>query len=368
MRGRANNFDLLRLGAAALVLISHGYAVTGRFEPLTLATGRSLGHIGVLVFFAISGFLVTRSWLTEPSVLAYAAKRALRLLPALFVALLVCAFVIGPLVSGASPGQYFTSADPYRYVAQNALLRTSFQSLPGVFEGNPYPNSVNGSLWTLWWEVLAYGGVLVLAGLAMLRPRRALVAVAALVVFAWSMPQQPALWLLVAFGLGGLLYVHRDRVPLRGAIALVLLGIWVLSWKSRLHEPAAAVAFTYLTIYLALLPQLRATRWLRSQVGDVSYGVYLYAFPLEQVVVHLVGPPVSPWAVIGLAAPAILAAALISWRVVEAPSMRLKRQFSRVAGQLPRADLGAADSTSDAEPVVDPRMRLPVASVDGQAG
>jgi peptidoglycan/LPS O-acetylase OafA/YrhL len=325
---RTNNFDLLRLLAAAAVLVSHAYALTGHFEPLTRTTGRSLGHIGVLVFFAMSGFLVTQSWVSRPHAGTYIAKRALRLGPALIAVLLLSAFVLGPVVTTLPIGDYVASVEPYRYVAENSLLRSGSQTLPGVFEANAYPSAVNGSLWTLWWEAGAYVGVLALGTLGLLRRRAVLLAAAALaLVVATVAPVPKTWWLLAAFACGALLFLFRDRFRVKGWMALVAAVAWAASWRSGLNEPVTAVAVSCVAIYVALLPRFAVTRMLQQRVGDVSYGVYLYAFPVGQVAILLAGASIAPVALIAVSAPVTLGCAVLSWRLVEAPALRLKRRL-----------------------------------------
>lgn len=152
---RENNFDFLRFFAAALVLFAHSYPLVGRREdePLTLLTGYEKGgSIAVGVFFVMSGYLIASSWLASSSPKSFLIKRALRIFPALIVAVLLSAFVIGPLVTQFDLGRYLAADGTWTYL-QNILLVTRYE-LPGVFTGNLYPDVVNGSLWTLPLEVL----------------------------------------------------------------------------------------------------------------------------------------------------------------------------------------------------------------------
>src|ERR671933_330026 len=141
-RGRDNAFDALRLLGAVLVLVSHSFALAGVAEP---KLGKSsLGVIGVEIFFAISGFLVTASWLSDPRPRAFLAKRALRILPALIVTVALTAFLLGPLLTTLSAGSYETASGTASYVVDNIVavltggtVRDVAYALPGVFGGNP---------------------------------------------------------------------------------------------------------------------------------------------------------------------------------------------------------------------------------------
>ena len=264
---RRNNFNALRLIAALMVLVSHCFALTNHTEPLGSISGETLGELGVSIFFAISGFLIARSWCDDPVIGRFLLKRALRLIPALVVAVLVTALVVGPLVTVLSPSGYFGSLDVYRYVAQNSVLYTVNGRLPGVFVHNVYPDAVNGSLWTLPVEAIAYLGALALGMVGALGARFALPVLSYLVLLALSTP-----WLnvssidvsgpvgghlgLVLF-LGGLfngsllLYVLRERVVLRWDIAIGLLIAWIATANTDWVHTVAMLALPYLVLVLA---------------------------------------------------------------------------------------------------------------------
>src|SRR6516225_7667345 len=181
---RHNNFDALRLVAAASVMFSHSFMIaegSQRHEPLIVLTGNQsiLGLCGVFVFFAISGFLVTQSFEQTGDPWRFLAKRALRIFPGLFVATVLSAFVLGPLVTTLPLGAYLSRAEPYQYVFGNTLLDETVHELPGVrFVDNPVGLEINGSLWTLRYEFVMYLMVLLLGVLRLLTVRVALLLLA----------------------------------------------------------------------------------------------------------------------------------------------------------------------------------------------
>ncbi len=185
---RQNNFNALRLIAAVMVLVSHCFALTGRTEPFASLSGQTLGELGVSIFFAISGFLIAKSWDTDPAPWRYALKRALRLLPALIVAVLVTALIVGPVVTTLSPSSYFANLGVYRYMAENSVLDTINGRLPGVFVHNVYPDAVSGSLWTLPVEATAYVGAAALGVVGALNRRWVLAAISFALLFMLSTP------------------------------------------------------------------------------------------------------------------------------------------------------------------------------------
>src|SRR5215472_15139016 len=169
---RQNNFDALRLVAAVSVIFSHSFLIsegTQNNEWLMLLTGNQsiLGLTGVFVFFAISGFLVTQSFEQTANPMHFLAKRALRIFPGLFVATLLSAFVLGPLVTTLPLNAYLSRPEPYEYVVGNTLLDQNVHQLPEVsFVQNPVGQEINGSLWTLRLEFTMY---LMVLGLGLLR-------------------------------------------------------------------------------------------------------------------------------------------------------------------------------------------------------
>lgn len=162
---RSNNFDALRLLAALLVIWSHQFAVMGLPVPQLLHN--EPGALGVVIFFAISGYLVTLSWLADPHLGRFAARRALRIWPGLIAAVLLCAFVLGPLVTTLPLKAYLAHPLTWDYL-RNLWLDTQF-ALPGVFDGNVLASSVNGPLWTIPLEVGCYAFLAAAGALGVMR-------------------------------------------------------------------------------------------------------------------------------------------------------------------------------------------------------
>jgi len=376
-RSRSNNFDALRLLGALLVLVSHAFAVSGRPEP-TFA-GAALGSIGVFIFFGISGFLITKSWVREPRPGPFFAKRALRILPALFVVSVLTAYLVGPLITTAPVAHYFGSPLTHAYALRNATLRPDYL-LPGVFAHNPYPRAVNGSLWTLPTEARAYAAVacagLLIAFLGGTRPRlewlrhsRVIVVGSLLLItlgiilvtlkfaglsnkfggYGLGLPTPTELtggfsqwYLFLAFGVGAALFVWGERVALRWDAFVAVIALWVLA--SRAPDLPLAVRTELLPAlvipYATLVVAFRGTQVLRKLTarGDISYGVYLWAFPIEQIVVLKFAHAVTPGIVIAVSIPATCLLGAASWFAVERHALRLKpgaraRSAHAISGQ-----------------------------------
>lgn len=323
---RCNNFDALRLFAAWAVLASHSFALVGREEPLH-QFGSTLGDVGVLVFFAVSGLLIRRSWEHDPSPRDFWVKRALRLLPALTTVAVVTAFVLGPIVTTRSLSSYFSSWETWMYPVRVTLLHTFGAPLPGVFEDNLYPG-VNGPLWSLPVEVFAYV-CLFLLGVTGLLARPWLVTTLAGLSLLWATWWVPhtseamgAIYVMSAFALGAAAYTWRDRIVLAWPVALALVPACIAAGLGP--EPVRVLVWTPAAVYLsywfayAVPPVAQVlVRW-----GDASYGVYIWAFPVQQTLVQW--GVHDPWLMMAIATPVVWLLALASWRLIERPALRHK--------------------------------------------
>lgn len=335
-RGRNNNLNLIRAIAATAVLVSHAWPLTlgsGVPEPLSQTFGKSLGSLAVDVFFAISGFLIAASFARAHSVEEFVAARILRLMPGLLVSLLLVALVMGPLTTTLPLSTYFTDPEFLAFVPRNMLLIWPGYELPGVFETNPYP-AVEGSIWTLFYEVVCYVGILLIGVAGAFRiPRR----------MTWMLLAFYVLWIAydlvnlqlnhkidtlhrfsLPFALGSTFYVLRDRVPLSIALVACLAGLtWVLHGTSFFSE-ALTLTLAYTTFWLAYVP--RGVLLTYNRIGDYSYGIYIYAFPLQGLVIWLFGP-MEPLVNVALALPLTLAFAMLSWHLIESPALELRHRF-----------------------------------------
>ncbi len=340
-RGRHNNFDAVRLVAAASVVFSHSFLIaegTQDHEPLIWLTGNQsiLGLVGVFVFFAISGFLVTQSFEQTGDAWGFLAKRALRIFPGLFVATVLSAFALAPVVTTLPLGFYLSQPEPYEYVVGNTLLDQTVHELPGVrFADNQVGLEVNGSLWTLRYEFLMYLMVLVLGVLRLLTLRMALLLVSfgmaelyfgmldELEKWGWFCQLlSNGAWLVSFFAAGMVLYKLRHTRIFDGRIALLALAGLILSVPLRQFLVLFPLFGCYLALWLALTPRLPVIP--AARFGDLSYGIYIYGWPAEQVAIWLMGGQAAWWQVFMIAMPAAAALAWLSWHLVESPALRLK--------------------------------------------
>jgi len=338
---RNNNFDFLRFVSASLVLFSHSYPLTGcaACEPITRITGLDTGGgFAVATFFVLSGYLVTGSYLGSATALEYFGKRFLRLFPALLASVLLTAFVIGPVATSLSLSGYFF--DPqFRWFFGNLYLQPNY-GLPGVFLANPFPGVVNGSLWTLPIEFLMYLIVLVLGMLRCLTPR----IVAVLIGLLWlgffrllselglgdavlfsAVPLREAAKLGAIFFSGAFLYLVRERFKASSDLALLAVLILAATGFTGAGPAALMAALPILVLWLAFLPLEGLSRF--GKYGDFSYGIYIYAFPVQQCVIQALGSAASPLIVFVCSFVPALILAVLSWHLIEKPALELKRLF-----------------------------------------
>ena len=329
---RQNIFTLIRIVFAWSVLYGHSYAVQktpGILDPLNSIFQGSVwvGALAVNGFFAISGYLVAASFIKR-GVVDYTISRVLRIFPALTACVFASVFILGPLFTTLSLAEYFSSEQTYRYLT-NALAYFKTQwNLPGVFTQNSL-TAVNGSLWTLAVEVRCYIILAVLGVFGLLKDRTiANLSISALFVFGvfyfvdipmlginekWA---RPASYFLI----GVFFFINRDRVLLDFRLALFALLLAFASFGEDWFTWVFPVVFVYLIFYTAY-----ATKFINTdgKLGDISYGVYIYAWPAQQIVVSLF-PNFTPYLNTVLASLIVIPTAYISWHYLEKPMLLLK--------------------------------------------
>jgi len=335
---RHNNFDALRLIAALSVIFSHSFLIaqgTGANEWLNLLTGNQcmLGLAGVFVFFAISGFLVTQSFEQTQGPLRYLLKRCLRIFPGFIAVLLLTAFVLGPIVTTLPLSDYFSRFEPYRYVLSNLVFSLKAHELPGVmFVDNTVGLEVNGSLWSLGYEFEMYLMVLVLGTLRLIRLPVCLALLALGIAanyldlfgfLSWTHIDWAGwAWMLGFFAMGMVVYKLRNTRILDYRIALLALVGLIASIVLRQFIAWFPLFGCYLALYLALNPRLPVIP--AARFGDLSYGLYIYGWPSEQLVIWLMRGHAAWWQVFLLASILASAFAFLSWHLVEKRALRLK--------------------------------------------
>lgn len=336
--GRDNNFNLVRFLAAFAVLWSHSYALSlsPEHEPWLKWIGYTPGGAAVDVFFVTSGFLVTASLLRLDDFKRFFRARALRIFPALIVMSVLLTFVLGPLFTSVPLGEYFTESETWKFLVKNAVTLFGVKyRLPGVFEHHVMERTVNGSLWTLPFELRCYLTLALVYWIAgfvksdKLRMFTRIVVIASLVMllaFWYSHMIAYRHWhtfrLFWFFFCGAGLWIFRARVPMHGAVfAAVASALAISIAVPSLFFKVYPLAMPYIVLWLAYVPG----GWVRgfNRLGDYSYGIYIYAYPMQQVAFALI-PGITPMQMLAASATGTLALAILSWHLVEKPMLARK--------------------------------------------
>lgn len=330
--GRPSGFDYMRLGLAVAVLCWHSYRVVDAAHGWG---GWWRAPVGLILpmFFALSGFLVAGSLLRVRSIHEFLTLRALRIVPALLVEVALSAVIIGALFTTLPLCEYFGNPLFHRYFL-NIIGLVQYQ-LPGVFQDNPL-TPVNLSLWTIPYELKCYLLIVVLWVLGAIRHPRLLLPLILVAQVATPflgnagyIPVKAngavsGYVLVIAFAFGVLFYIHRDRVPLIrswAVVAAILSLALLLDHRTAFLCPAPAA---YLTVWLGVRNPVRGRV---VDTGDYSYGIYLYAFPLQQMLVALFPDGQTAWFNAPLALLGATLMAMFSWHLVEKPVLGRRRQI-----------------------------------------
>ncbi|SPH16811.1 hypothetical protein DEA8626_00325 [Defluviimonas aquaemixtae] len=326
-QGRENNFNLIRMIAATGVLVSHAYPISlgpDATQPLQKwLGGTTLGAVCVISFFAISGFFITKSFDRGADWRRFIKARAYRLFPALVLVLCLTILVAGTFVTTADPGLFWQVTPTY--LIRNVSLAFPIYDLPGVFTDNPYGPAINGSLWTLFYEVACYLGVFALGVAGFLRRGHMIMLfLAALIGLSIadevaSLPGRLSNFadLALPFAFGGTIYMMRDRIPFGPLIAVSLALAALFSLGTVMFPMLLSLAITYTVLWIGFAH--RGPALVYNRLGDYSYGTYIFAFPIQQLVAA--SGVTSPVLNMTLALPATCLCAVLSWHLVEAPAL-----------------------------------------------
>ncbi len=347
---KENNFDFLRFIAAILVIITHSYALSGLGDKdfLVYLTKKniSFSHLGVAVFFVMSGYLIFQSAINTNSVLSYFWKRILRIVPGLLAVLIICVFILGPIISNLSLGAYFSNSETYLHLLSVTIYNISHLDLPGVFVNNP-SQSVNGSLWTLQYEFTCYifvaFFVFIFPSIVKIK-NYLLVGIFILMIFIriflgekyfwfnYSSPYLLGLNLMYTFEWfayfisGMVLFIMKDKLKSVGLVSAILLIFYVMflilnyTIFARYLLYLLVPAIVYYIVFK--LPRISFI----SKHGDISYGMYIWAFPVQQLIIYLF-PNINVDLYIIFSVLFTIPFALFSWHLIEKRALKYKNRI-----------------------------------------
>jgi peptidoglycan/LPS O-acetylase OafA/YrhL len=339
---RDNNLNLLRVVAALVVLIVHGFTLTlGAQAPVPFQSilGMPPSTIAVHIFFIVSGFLVTASLLRTESPVNYIWARILRIFPGILVMLVITVFGFGLFETTYSSSSYLTNTQTYWYFFKCAtLLGGAEYNLPGLFQTNIYKMTVNGSLWTVPIELKMYILLLAIWMLSRFISRnhqkffKILTLCTTLLAGGYmgyqyflttSTHQLPSF--LFMFFTGASFFVLRKKIILH---RFMFLCCMVASITSVLAGPKTffviySATLAYIIFYIAYVPKGFFRKY--NSVGDYSYGIYIYSFPVQQLIIAKM-PNASVAEVIALSFLVTMVLAITSWHGLEKNALRLKKR------------------------------------------
>ena len=307
MNGISTNVNLLRFCAAVLVIFSHSfYVANDEQDPFSVfCNGQTnLGGIAVAVFFFLSGFYVTKSLYRKNDVKDYFKKRCIRIFPQLWVVVLLSVFVLGPIFTTNTMLEYFTDKETYLYLLNGFLI--PIHNLPGVFVNNVYDATINGSLWTLPVEFAAYCGLAIILLISkhifknekhqrllhLITTIALIIAFVFLNVYVKSEMLITAVRPMVIFFIGSLYCDYSDKIVLNIPIAALMTAVIIIACKAGFLSYAMIVCLPYIVVTFML-----GTRQIKlnNKVLSISYEMYLFGWPIQQMITSFFGGQMNPW-------------------------------------------------------------------------
>ena len=351
-----NSFDLARIILALMVIYSHSYPLWGRAGGDVIqrfSNGRfSAGSVAVSGFFVISGFLITQSIMNSSSKKHFLFKRILRIIPGFLACLCVCAFIIGPIFSELPLREYFIDKGngPFNFVFKNITFNLFGEAwgIHDVFASNPFPSSINGSIWTLKWEVVGYCATCLFLSLQLFKHRRVFLG-STIVMFilylldsnGYSMVSgelaKYSAWfsvkyysdfvkLMYYYMSGTCIYLYRDRILLYWKWGIALLCILVMSIPSKSADVAMMIIFPYLLISTCAGIRNISVRYRNM---EVSYGLYMYSFPIQQVVCRIMGPQTEGLMLMAVTLILTLIITVVTWKLIDEPFLKVRENIAK---------------------------------------
>jgi peptidoglycan/LPS O-acetylase OafA/YrhL len=329
-----HNFGFLRLFFATLVIVSHSPEIIDGNRSRELLTNLfgtlSSGELAVDAFFLISGFLIAKSYQQSTTNASYLMKRIRRIYPGFIVAFLFCVLAVGPFVGA-------------EIIGWKQLLGTIFEALtlrppsvPGFI--TMHVQALNGAMWSIAVEFRCYLFVLLFGSIGLLRRRWPLIVLTACLLLAMAgrhvfwIPR-PAVWLLgdpsvlirmlSIFCVGILFYLYRNEISYKRTMAAAaIVALLVCLFQPMVAEAAFAIFGGYLIFWIALHFKSAAMQSINGN-DDISYGVYLYAWPVQSSLVYFFGIQ-WPWVLTAISIPIVYGLGFLSWHMVEKRFVRRK--------------------------------------------
>jgi peptidoglycan/LPS O-acetylase OafA/YrhL len=331
---KGNNFNLLRMLGALFIVLGHSILLTGRHDalrrdhPALVESIEFVGYNFLHIFFVFSGLMVAMSLDRRRSLATYTVARAVRILPPLLLVSATLALVLGPLMTNLTMPAYFADPQTWLYVplAGSGMF---VPGLPAVFTDVPFAGRINPPTWTVRYEIIYYCGLGVVWLLGLLRPTRLpLLLAAGAAIYAYSMYGvearagevfNPKVSFGMCFMLGTAIYFYRHHIPISGWPILVFGLLTFLLYDTSWRPLLATLAFTSAILWLGCVP--RGSILAYNRVGELSYSVYIWHWPIGQTLFSL-APGLAFHEFFSLLALLSVAIAALSWSLIERPALQ----------------------------------------------
>ncbi|VDZ84305.1 acyltransferase [Kluyvera intermedia] len=329
-----NNLDLIRIIAALMVIFGHSFALTlnpNAQEPFSYFFNFTYsGSIAVKIFFFISGLLVTNSMMRSNDILTFVSARFFRIYPAFAATIIITGLVIGPVVYSGTLEQYYDSGSYVNYIVNSLHFNTQY-FIDGVFTGNKDGGSINGSLWTIAIEVSAYLLVLsayiftgfknkiILNTLCILTIVIPLTSIDGLNFIAERTSE--AFLLPSCFALGSLYAINKNNIHADLKIPIAFFIIYKVSYSPLMSYFAFYAGVCTLALWLSTT---RIAKMITIR-KDISYGIYLWGFPIQQSLSYFYG--LSTIQLIIFSSILSIIAGYVSFVFIESPAIALSKKI-----------------------------------------
>lgn len=346
---RKNNiFDYIRILFAIFVIVAHSYPIffgIGASDVITskLLKTESLGGIAVIGLLILSGFMITQSILHCKNMKEFIVKRIIRLFPALIVMLLLTVFVLGPVVYDGNTADYFKNPSVWKYLGQNInLFGNTAYSIDGVFTNNPYPSAINGSLWTLKHEFMLYIILMILSMCTVLKNKKTMLVLTAItiIIYVLNLPLTPIfnhmsyigvvmeinqfVKLAMYFFIGSSIYLYKDKIKMSFPYFILAVIILLAGMSLNATKYVLILTMPYIIMYLGTF---KFKKNILRKIGDISYGMYIYAFPIQQLLVFFFKDKLTIWTYMLSAIVITSILAIISTILIDNNTKKLKNKL-----------------------------------------
>jgi peptidoglycan/LPS O-acetylase OafA/YrhL len=341
LQSKENNFNLLRMVGALFIVLGHSILLSGSYEPLREAHPALIEGVEFMaynflhIFFVFSGLMVAMSLDRRQSLANYVAARSLRILPPLLLVSATLALAIGPVMTTATVREYFADPQTWLYVplAGSGLF---VPGLPGVFTDVTFAGRINPPTWTVRYEIIYYCGLAIVWLLGLLRPARLpFVLAAGAAIYAYSMFDvdlraeegvfNPKVSFGMCFMVGTAIYFYRHHIPVSGWPTLLFGLLTFVFYDTSWRQLAAILALTSAILWLGFVPKGPMLAY--NRVGELSYSVYIWHWPIGQTLLSL-APGLEFYELFVPMALLTVAIAALSWSVVERPALQHVSQLA----------------------------------------